>query len=194
MRRNPIEMVTGLIVLIVAFGFLGWAISRAGTGGSSGGGYTLYASFSSVAGLNVGSDVRMAGVKVGTVDSEVIDPKTYLARIAMTVRKGLEIPRDSGLSVASESLLGGEYLSISPGGDTAMLKPGESFTATQGAVSLEDLLGKFIFSATNMVSAMTSPKSGAGAGGGASSGSAASTGSGSSSGKGSSSLMPPLGQ
>jgi len=153
-RRNAIEMLTGILVLIVAFGFLGYAIAHSGTG-PSGGGYPLYASFDNIAGLNVGSDVRLAGVKVGTVQAEAIDPKTYLARVTLDVRNGLELPKDSGASIASESLLGGIYLAISPGGDSQMLKPGEAFTATQGAVSLQDLLGKFIFSATNMVSAIS---------------------------------------
>ncbi|HEY5300488.1 MAG TPA: outer membrane lipid asymmetry maintenance protein MlaD [Acetobacteraceae bacterium] len=154
-RRNAIEVLTGILVLIVAFGFLGYAIAHSGTG-PSGGGYPLYASFDNIAGLNVGSDVRLAGVKVGSVEAEVIDPKTYLARVTLDIRDGLELPKDSGATVASESLLGGIYLSISPGGDSQMLKPGDAFTATQGAVSLQDLLGKFIFSATNMVSAISS--------------------------------------
>ncbi|HET6182157.1 MAG TPA: outer membrane lipid asymmetry maintenance protein MlaD [Acetobacteraceae bacterium] len=172
-RRNAIEVVTGLVVLIVAIGFLGYAISRSGTGAPSGG-YTLYADFNSIAGLGVGSDVRLAGVKVGSVASETVDPKTYLARVAMSIEPGLRIPRDSGVTVASESLLGGEYLSISPGGDEQMLQPGQSFTTTQGAISLQDLLGKFIFSATNMVSAMTS--SAGKAGGPPAAGSAAGSG------------------
>jgi phospholipid/cholesterol/gamma-HCH transport system substrate-binding protein len=154
-RRNAIEVLTGAIVLIVAIGFLAYAIANSGTAPASGG-YTLYASFSSIAGLDVGSPVRLAGVKIGSVESEAVDPKTYLAKVAMSIRHGIELPRDSSISVASESLLGGMYLSISPGADTEMLKPGESFTATQGTVSLQDLLGKFIFSTTNMVSAMTS--------------------------------------
>jgi phospholipid/cholesterol/gamma-HCH transport system substrate-binding protein len=151
--RNPIEVLTGIVVLIVAIGFLGYAISNAGTG-PSGGGYPLYASFDNIAGLNVGSDVRVAGVKVGSVQAETIDPKTYLARVTLDVRQGIQLPKDSSISVSSESLLGGVYLAISPGGDEQMLKPGDSFTAAQGAISLQDLLGKFIFSASNMASAM----------------------------------------
>ncbi len=152
-QRNAIELLTGILVLIVAIGFLGYAVANSGTG-PSGGGYKLYASFDNIAGLNVGSDVRLAGVKVGTVEAEAIDPKTYLARVTLSVRDGVELPRDSGASIANESLLGGIYLSVSPGGDARMLQPGGEFTATQGAVSLQDLLGKFIFSATNMVSAI----------------------------------------
>ena len=153
-RRNAIEVLTGILVLIVAFGFLGYAIANTG-GGPSGGGYPLYASFDNIAGLNVGADVRLAGVKVGTVQAETIDPKTFLARVTLDVRKGIELPKDTGASIASESLLGGIYLALSPGGDTQMLQPGGTITVTQGAVSLQDLLGQFIFSATNMVSAMT---------------------------------------
>jgi phospholipid/cholesterol/gamma-HCH transport system substrate-binding protein len=151
--RNPIEVVTGILVLIVAVGFLAYAISNSGTG-AGGAGYPLYASFDNIAGLNVGSDVRLAGVKIGSVQAESIDPKTYLARVTLGIRQGIALPRDSGVSVSSESLLGGVYLAVSPGADEQMLKPGEAFTATQGAISLQDLLGKFIFSASNMASAM----------------------------------------
>ncbi len=160
--RNPIEVLTGILVLIVAVGFLGYAIAHSGTG-PSGGGYPLYASFDNIAGLNIGSDVRLAGVKVGSVQAAAIDPKTYLARVTLDIRDGVQLPKDSGATVASESLLGGMYLAISPGGSDQVMKPGDSFSATQGAVSLQDLLGKFIFSATNMVSAISgSGESGSG--------------------------------
>lgn len=162
--RNPIEVLTGILVLIVAVGFLGYAIAHSGAG-PSGGGYPLYANFSNIAGLNVGSDVRVAGVKVGSVQAEAIDPKTYLAHVTLDIRDGVDLPKDSGISVSSESLLGGIYLSVSPGGAEEMLKPGESFTATQGAVSLQDLLGKFIFSASSMAGAMGGQSGGAQAGG-----------------------------
>jgi phospholipid/cholesterol/gamma-HCH transport system substrate-binding protein len=154
LRRNLAEVLAGLVVLVVAAGFLAYAIANSGRSSVSGG-YPLYAKFSNIAGLTVGSDVRMAGVKIGVIDSETIDPKTYLAEVRMTIREGIELPKDSSISVASESLLGGEYLSVEPGADTATLQPGQTITITQGAVSLQDLLGKFIFSATNMVSAMT---------------------------------------
>jgi phospholipid/cholesterol/gamma-HCH transport system substrate-binding protein len=155
-RRSFAEVLTGAVVLIVAVGFLGYAIAHSGQTGISGKGYPLHARFSSIAGLNIGSDVRMAGVKIGVVDTASIDPKTYLADVKMTISNGVELPTDSSITVASESLLGGEYLSVQPGASETVLKPGQTIQYTQGAVSLQDLLGKFIFSATNMVSAMTS--------------------------------------
>ena len=144
MRRNAIELMTGVVVLIVAVGFLVYAIAHSGTASVSSG-YPLYANFNSIAGLGVGADVRLAGVKVGSVDSESVDPKTYLARVKLTIRDGIELPKDTGVTVTSESLLGGEYLALSPGGDSAMLQPGDTIAITQGTVSLQELLGKFIF-------------------------------------------------
>ncbi len=159
LRRNTTEVLTGLLVLAVAFGFLAYALARSGQD-RVGAGYTLYASFDNIAGLNVGAPVRLAGVQVGRVDSEAVDPKTYLAKVQMTIRRGIELPKDSSATVSSESLLGGQYLAIDPGADEAMLRPGQSITITQGSVSLEQLLGKFIFSATSMVSAMGNTKGG----------------------------------
>jgi phospholipid/cholesterol/gamma-HCH transport system substrate-binding protein len=168
-RRNLAEVLTGAVVLIIAAGFLVFAIANSGRN-PVGAGYPLYAQFNNIAGLAVGSDVRLSGVKIGVVDSESIDPKTYLAKVGMTIREGVELPKDSSIEVASESLLGGVYLSVQPGSDETMLKPGQTITITQGAVSLQDLLGKFIFSATNMVNAMTGKGGQSGQGGAASPG------------------------
>jgi phospholipid/cholesterol/gamma-HCH transport system substrate-binding protein len=151
-RRNAAEVLSGAVVLLVAAGFLGFAVAHSGRTNVSG--YTLSAKFDHIDGLPVGADVRMAGVKIGSVLDERIDPQSYLAVVTLSVRNGLELPKDSSASIASESLLGGAYLSLAPGGDTAMLAPGGVITVTQGSVSLEQLLGKFIFSVTDLVGAM----------------------------------------
>jgi phospholipid/cholesterol/gamma-HCH transport system substrate-binding protein len=109
----------------------------------------LYANFDHIDGLGVGADVRLAGVKVGSVNQEHIDPQSFQAVVALTVRDDIKLPKDTAAIVTSESLLGGKYLSLQPGGDTTMLQPGQSITITQSSVSLEELLGKFIFSMTS---------------------------------------------
>ena len=152
-RRNLAELLTGTAVLAVAIGLLIYALGHSGAR-RVGAGYVLHARFDNIAGLSVGAPVRLAGVPVGRVLSESIDPKTYLADVALSIENGIKLPKDSSATVASESLLGGEYLSIDPGASNTMLAPGQAITITQGAVSLETLLGKFIFSATNMVSAL----------------------------------------
>jgi phospholipid/cholesterol/gamma-HCH transport system substrate-binding protein len=89
-------------------------------------------------------------VKVGSVVETRIDPKTFLADVTLTVRDDLRLPKDSAAEIDSESLLGGKYVNLSPGGDSAVLAPGGMFTVTQSSVSLEQLLGKFIFSAASL--------------------------------------------
>ena len=162
-RRNVAEVLAGLLVLLVAGGFLAYALATSGA--SSVSGYRLNAEFDHIDGLTIGSDVRMAGVKVGSVTAATIDPKTYLANVGFTVQKNIQLPTDSSAAITSQSLLGGDYLSLVPGGSEQMIPPGGRLTITQGSVSLEDLLGKFIFSVTNLVS--TLPKSGQKSGSGA---------------------------
>jgi phospholipid/cholesterol/gamma-HCH transport system substrate-binding protein len=151
-RRNAVEVLSGGVVLLVAAGFLGYAVAHSGRGAVSG--YTLNAKFDHIDGLPVGSDVRMAGVKVGSVVSARIDTQSYLAVVTLSVRDGLKLPKDSSAAIDSDGLLGGKYLSLSAGGDTTMLQPGQTITITQSSVSLEQLLGKFIFSVTDLVGAM----------------------------------------
>lgn len=154
-RRNAAEVIAGLLVLIVAAGFLAYALATSGA--ASVPGYRLSAEFDRIDGLATGSDVRMAGVKVGSVTGTAIDPKTYLAIVDFTVQKDIELPKDSSASIASQSLLGGKYLSLVPGGSEQMIPSGGRVTITQGSVSLEDLLGKFIFSVTDLVSSLQKP-------------------------------------
>ncbi|HEY4171776.1 MAG TPA: outer membrane lipid asymmetry maintenance protein MlaD [Rhodopila sp.] len=147
-RHGVAETLTGALVLVVAAVFLAYAVAHSGR--TVGSGYELTARFDHIDGLAVGGDVRIAGVKVGTVTDEQIDPKTFSAVVSLTVRNDIQLPKDTGASIVSESLLGGKYISLSPGGDDTNLKPGQTITITQSSVSLEELLGKFIFSVTSL--------------------------------------------
>lgn len=147
-RRGIAEILTGAAVLAVAAGFLVFAVSHSGQ--SASGGYTLLARFDRIDGLAMGSDVRIAGVKVGTVTDARIDAKDFTAVVSLTVRPDIQLPKDSSAEITSESLLGGKYLSLTPGGDDVILKPGQTITITQSSISLEQLLGKFIFNLSNV--------------------------------------------
>jgi phospholipid/cholesterol/gamma-HCH transport system substrate-binding protein len=147
-RHGVAETLTGAVVLLIALAFLAYAVAHSGR--TTGTGYTVQARFDHIDGLAIGGDVRVAGGKVGTVTDEQIDPKTFSAMVSMTIRDDIKLPKDTGASITSESLLGGKYISLSPGGDDADLKPGQTITVTQSSVSLEELLGKFIFSVTSL--------------------------------------------
>lgn len=147
MRANMIEAVMGAIVLIIASFFLVFAYTSSKGGVYSG--YPLVAKFDRIDGLTVGNDVRISGVKVGSILSIDIDPKTYLAKVVLSVRNGLELPIDTAAEITSESLMGGKYVALVPGGDKKILAPGARITYTQSSVSFEALIGKYLFSGKN---------------------------------------------
>jgi phospholipid/cholesterol/gamma-HCH transport system substrate-binding protein len=142
------EVLTGAAVLLVAAGFLGFAVAHSGRTAASG--YKLHASFDRIDGLSPGADVRIAGVKVGNVLDTRVDPKSFLAEVTLSLSDQIHLPKDSAAEVTSESLLGGKFLNLSPGGDTQEIPPGGTITITQSSINLEQLLGKFIFSAASL--------------------------------------------
>ncbi|MRU16690.1 outer membrane lipid asymmetry maintenance protein MlaD [Roseovarius sp. A21] len=143
MSENTTEVIVGGAVLAVALGFLVYAGQATGLS-SAQGEYELAASFRSADGVDVGTDVRMAGVKVGRVTGIELDPTTYRASTVFTVQEGIEVPDDSAVSISSEGLLGGNYVEILPGGSPFYFEAGDEIEFTQGSVSLVSLLMKFV--------------------------------------------------
>jgi len=148
MRTNMIEAVMGTIVLIIATFFLVFAYTASQGGNTKG--YPLIAKFDRIDGLVVGNDARISGVKVGSIISISIDPTTFLAQVVLTVRNGLELPIDTVAEISSESLMGGKYIALVPGGNKKTLVPGDKITYTQSAISFENLLGKYLFSSKDI--------------------------------------------
>ncbi len=142
MANTAAETAIGAVVLALAGGFLVYAGQSSGLGVNSDS-YALSASFRSVEGISVGTDVRVGGIKVGTVTELALDPSTYQARAAFALDKALEIPDDSDVKIASEGLLGGSFVEITPGASEFMLADGDEFLNTQGSVSLLNLLMRF---------------------------------------------------
>ena len=133
MAENITEVLTGAGVLAVALGFAAYA----GIGSRltpDTGSYELTASFRSVDGITIGTDVRLAGVKVGSVARLDLNPATYYADATITVKNAIAIPDDSAILISSEGLLGGNFVEIQPGGSPVNLEPGAEIEDTQGAV------------------------------------------------------------
>ena len=147
MQRNAIEPILGALVLAAALAFFFFAYNKAGHRSITG--YSLSARFSSVDGLQDGSDVRIGGVKVGQVTDIELDPSTYFAIVTLNVDPDVKLPTDSVASVATEGLLGGKYVGLTPGASDDMLKPGGRINHTEASVSLESMLGQVIYSLSN---------------------------------------------
>ncbi|MFD0979365.1 outer membrane lipid asymmetry maintenance protein MlaD [Tropicimonas aquimaris] len=146
MSESPGEILAGAATLAVAFGFLVYASQGAGMSSSQGAGYDLTASFRSAEGISVGTDVRLAGVKVGTVSGLDLNRQTFRADVTLNVAGDLEVPEDSSIAISSEGLLGGNFVELVPGGSPFNLEPGSEIEDTQGALSLLGLLAKFVSS------------------------------------------------
>ncbi len=145
MQRNFIETLLGAVVLVTAILFLTYS-TKTGNVGSSSGGYPIYAEFSEIGGLKPGDEVRISGVKSGSVAAITLIPESFLASVEIRVDSTVKLPKDTSSRISSESLLGGTFLALDPGGEEELLKSGDRIRYNQDAQNLERLLGQFIFS------------------------------------------------
>ena len=146
MRKNAVETILGGVVLIVAVIFLTFALNTAQVKAVVG--YNVSAAFLKVGGLTNGSDVRINGIKVGTVSDLQLDPQTFDAVVSMSIREDVAIPTDSVAGIGSSGIIGGKFVSIQPGGEKEDLPDGGKITRTMDFKSLEDQVGEIIFLAT----------------------------------------------
>lgn len=144
MSHNFAEVVTGAAVLAVGIGFAVYAASGSSLLTSGGQTYPLTASFRAVDGISVGSDVRLAGIKVGSITALQLNPKTFYADATIAIQNGIDLPVDSAILISQEGLLGGNFIEIVPGGEMDTLAAGDEIEDTQGSVSLLSLLMKFV--------------------------------------------------
>ena len=130
--------------MAVAVGFLIYAGQATGFAPTKSSDYSLGASFRSGEGVTIGTDVRLAGVKIGTVRDMSLNDQTYRADTVLALKEGVMIPDDSTIVISSEGLLGGNFVEIFPGGSLENFAAGDEILDTQGAVSLVSLLMKFV--------------------------------------------------
>jgi phospholipid/cholesterol/gamma-HCH transport system substrate-binding protein len=135
------ETLIGAAVVAAAVVFLAFAYFRTGAGSLSG--YEILAKLPKADGLAVGTDVRLAGIKIGTVTDLTLDPKTYLVTVHMNIRDDIKLPADSSVLVTQAGFLGGQYLSITPGGDDKLMSAGSYFENAQGSIDVMGLVGRF---------------------------------------------------
>ena len=146
MRRSPLETLIGGLVIAVALVFFVFAYNTAQVETIEG--YSVTASFDRIDGIHPGSDVRMSGIKIGSVVDSRIDPDTYFAVVRMSIDSKIELPTDSSAAVSADGLLGDRYVALTPGGDEETIPDGGQIEITQGAIDLVSLLGQLIFSQT----------------------------------------------
>lgn len=150
MARSKVDFWVGLFVLLGAAAVVFLAL-RAGNLGSVslGPSYSVTAAFNNVGGLKPRSAVRSAGVVVGRVESIAFDDQMFQAVVTLRLSEGVDFPADSSASILTAGLLGEQYIGIEAGSDDKLLAAGGRITYTQGAIVLENLISRFLYSMAN---------------------------------------------
>ena len=146
MKKNPIETILGFFVLAFTCLFLFFAFSRIDTKEISG--YTIVANFSKVGGLENGADVRIAGLKVGSVLKTELNQEDYTADVYLNIDSDVKLPIDTIAAIADSGVMGDKYVRLEPGKAQAVLAENDRVAQTKSYKSLEDSVSEFIFLST----------------------------------------------
>ncbi len=147
MNKKPVETIMGFVVLAVAVFFLLFAYRVSDLQVVKG--YELNAKFLKVGGLNIGSDVRINGIKVGTVVNQKLDNNDYMVDVILSIASDIKLPKDSVVAIVGDGLVGDKFIKIEPGRSDEFLKDGETFANTKDFKTLEEMVGEIIFMVTD---------------------------------------------
>jgi len=145
MKRLNIEVAVGVFMVLgfVCFAYL--SIRLGGLEPFGGDSYAVSARFNSISGLKEGASVEIAGVRIGKVARIRLDPEDYEAVVELAVDRGVRLQDDCIASIRTAGVIGDKYVNITPGGSDAYIEPGGEITETESAISLEELVSKYIF-------------------------------------------------
>ncbi|MBP5616051.1 MAG: MCE family protein [Alphaproteobacteria bacterium] len=146
MNKKPVETIMGILVLLVALVFVAFAYRVSDLQVVQG--YPLHAEFLKVGGLNTGSDVRINGIKIGTVTDQKLSPTDYTVDVILSISPEIKLPVDSTIAITSDGLMGDKFVKIEPGKSKEFLKSGDAFSKTKDFKTLEDMVGEIIFMVT----------------------------------------------
>ena len=144
MKNSTVETLIGAVVIAIAAVFLVFAYNSSGRGQHSAG-YHISAEFDNVEGVNVGTDIRMSGIKIGTVTAQSLNPQNYQAVVTMAIDPNVKLADDTSAKVTSEGLLGAKFIALDAGGSETKLAEGGVINYTQGAVDIWSLISQAMF-------------------------------------------------
>jgi phospholipid/cholesterol/gamma-HCH transport system substrate-binding protein len=145
-QRRSYQIGTGLFILL-GFAALAYLATQTTSVAnfSQGPSYVLKARFNNIGQLKLRAPVKLAGVRIGSVESITLDPSRLDALVRLSIDKRYsELPDDSSAAIFTSGLLGDQYVGVQPGGSPDMFKDGDEFVLTQSSMQLEDLIGKFL--------------------------------------------------
>lgn len=145
MKRLNIEVAVGLFLVagFLCFAYLSVRLGDLRPFGDDA--YTVTARFNSISGLKEGASIEIAGVKIGRVGRIHLDQEEYEAVVELAVDRGVKLQDDSIASIRTAGIIGDKFVHVSPGGSEEYLEPGGEIFETESAISLEELVSKYIF-------------------------------------------------
>lgn len=146
MKQNIIETIIGFVVIITSLVFLAFAYKSSSPSSNEAGGYKIIARFQNAEGIIDGSDIMLAGIKIGSVESLNLDTNSFLAILNLRINPHVKLPKDSQASVVTSGFLGNKFISITPGSSDEELANNDQIKYTQSSVNIEALLGKLMYS------------------------------------------------
>lgn len=146
MHKKPVETIMGLVVLVIALLFMGFAYRVSDLQVIKG--YTVSAEFTKVGGLSIGSDVRINGIKVGTVTAQDLNNEDYTVRVTFSISPQVKLPKDSVATIAGDGLMGNKFVKIEPGISKKYMQDGDNFAKSKNFKTIEDMVGEIIYMVT----------------------------------------------
>ena len=144
MRRNIIETVMGAVVALTAIVFVVFALQSGNATPADG--YQINATYADAAGLADGTEVRLAGVKIGSVTGQSLDMDRLLVTVTFTLDPAIRLPEDTVARVVADGLLGGTAVTLDPGKSETLIPPGGELRDARASVNIVDMIGQTIFS------------------------------------------------
>jgi phospholipid/cholesterol/gamma-HCH transport system substrate-binding protein len=139
-ENKAADVITGAIVLLVALAVLGLVYLR----GHASSGYEVTAKINKADGLGIGTEVRISGIKIGSITGFTLDPNNFLVTVHMNIRDDVKIPTDSSMAVTQAGILGSQYIVIQPGGDATNIPPGGAIANAAGSIDLLGTINRFM--------------------------------------------------
>jgi len=145
MKKLTSEFIVGLFLIAGIASVVYLSVVISGVTGLGSDGYRLLATFTNSSGLKKGAFVEIAGVRIGKVDSIMLDKKTQKSAVWLSIESDVEVQDDAIASIRTAGIIGDKFIKISPGMSDELLSDGDEIFETEPAISIEELVSKYIF-------------------------------------------------
>jgi len=145
MKKSNTEFIVGIFLIAGLLSFAWLSVKLGDIQVFAKDSYSVSARFTSISGLKEGAVVELAGVRIGKVTSVALDREEYEALVHLEIDGDIKLQEDSMAAVRTSGVIGDKFVNITPGGADELITDGGEIEETESAISLEELVSKYIF-------------------------------------------------